>query len=31
MDKGHIYLEEKLLGETQVIILLAKKEDKGCY
>ena len=29
MDKGDIYPEEGLLRETQINILLAKKEDKG--
>jgi len=31
MDKGDIYPEEGPLRETEIIFLLAKKEDKGCY
>jgi len=30
MDKGDIYPEKGLLRETEVNILLAKNEDKGC-
>jgi hypothetical protein len=30
MDKGDIYPEEVPLRETEIIFLLAKKEDKGC-